>query len=256
MNNNNNIFERIDFLKCRKALNELGFTDHSIDTALDQLNITKRDLCDSQGFRGGVWNHIKVKEFDRRGAVYYKEYKGAYYIDKTEMGEYWLIPSQYQGLKHGKIIFQLLKNRFNWFDTFNKITIKKIEPEFNERTRLKDLSEDLYNLTLSEIISMFDKEQEIEEVKSLWSLYEMRDSKNYEIYLSTEYGSLYVPIIAIINKDFSIIEKRMKEYHGWYSGLSGSKDDIKEKTNKALLPLQSKEAKQLKEYFSLNHLQL
>lgn len=242
------VFERIDFLKCREALNKLGFTDQDINTALDQLNITKHDLCDSQGFRNGVWDYITVKEFDRRGTVFYKEYKGAYYRDKTEQGEYWLVPSRFQGLKHGKIIFQLLKNRFEWFDTFNKTTIKKIKPKFNENTKIKDLPSDLYNLTLSEIISMSQKEQEIEEINSLWSLYEMSDGEDYEIYLSTEYGCLYVPIVAILDKDFSLIEKRMKDYFGWYCNLS--RKDCREKLSNVLKPLESNEAEKLKEYFN------
>ena len=212
-------FETIDFLTCRKYLNDLGFSDAEITVTLNQLSINKRDLCDENGYKSEpIWP--KIKEFSRKGVIHYKEYKGEYVKECTANGEYWFVPSQYQGLKHGKIIFTILSNRYNWFDM------------------TKD-----------------DKKKVTE-----WQLYEM-SSINYEMYLNTEFGSLYVPIKAIVEKDFSIIEKRMNDYFKFYYDYKTLKDyglnhngrtkeqykaDMLESFNKAIAPLQSKEAEIIK----------
>jgi len=49
-----------------------------------------------------------------------------------------------------------------------------------------------------------------------WDLYEVSNADTYEIYLKTSKGSLYVPLEALYNKDFSLIENRMKTYWSWY----------------------------------------
>jgi hypothetical protein len=69
------------------------------------------------------------------------------------------------------------------------------------------------------------------------------DRADDEIYIKTENGeSLYVPIRALTEKDFSIIEKHMNEYFKWYY----STPDRKQYLDKALATLETETAKRLK----------
>ena len=91
-----------------------------------------------------------------------------------------------------------------------------------------------------------------------WSIYELSDAENYEIYMDTENGTLYVPIKALLERNPKIIEERMKSYHKWYYNVAGYKLNHKENETveqykkrreqdyeKAISPLQSREYKYL-----------
>ena len=98
-----------------------------------------------------------------------------------------------------------------------------------------------------------------------WSIYELRGFDCAEIYLKTEHGSLYVPFMALMNKDFSLIEKRQIDYYEDYR--KGSNYELNKEKGETIAgfkarkqeeflidckPLQSKEAKQLIKYLKQN----
>ena len=53
-----------------------------------------------------------------------------------------------------------------------------------------------------------------------YDAYHLDQVDSYEIYVTTETGVLYLPIKALLEKDFSIAEKRMKTYFGDYYRLN------------------------------------
>lgn len=71
--------------------------------------------------------------------------------------------------------------------------------------------------------------------------------KPFEIYIKCDNGcSLYVPLEALEKKDFSIIEKRVKDYFGWYYNTP----ERKEYLDKELSTLTTETALKLKEFIS------
>jgi len=91
-----------------------------------------------------------------------------------------------------------------------------------------------------------------------WEIYELSNAENYEIYMHTEYGTLYVPVKALLEGKPELIEERMKSYHKSYYNAAGYKLNHKEgesfeeykkrrkeEYKKALRPLESKEYKYL-----------
>lgn len=257
--------QAIDYLKCRKPLNNLGISDQEIITALNQLNITKKDLCDELHVKihGNEPKHYQAYEFLKTGIGHFKEYNGEYVKEYMAKADIYLVPARYQGLKHDKIIHRILSNRFGWFNTFLKDKNYQ-ESETGKyfdilgRLDVNKLPEEYLNLSVAELIAM-KKGPLVTKKESAWSLYEMYD-ENYEVYLTTEYGSLYVPIKALLDGDSSIIKRRMKSYADSYHDpkkLSGyalnhrgrskqeyAKDKLDD-YNKMIAPLKSKEAKLL-----------
>jgi len=257
-------FQVIDYLKCRTELNSLGISDAEIQKALNELNITKNDLTDKQGFQN-IPNYLKVFEVTKeRHQFKQKQYNGAWEKEVDVIGVEVMIPSQYQGLKHGKIIETILKNRFSWFSSFTKdknYKEKIIDIDYCNRLDLDKLTDEQKNLSINELLDLSKKE--VIKKESAWSLYEMHTSENYELYLSTEFGSLYVPLKAILSKDFSLIEKRLKTYAESYHDpkklscfalnhrgrtIEQYKKDKEADYLKMIEPLKSKEAKELKKY--------
>lgn len=270
MNTERKIPDRIDYLKCKKHLNDFGITDEEINKALDNLGITKKDLCEEIGFKnegqtpyGNTWEEIG------RGTIYLVEYKDNGFEKRyRRTGMRYLIPHQYQGLKHGDIIFEILKNKFEWFPSFKVQKFYEespVEEYFDTIGRLdvNRLPEEFKKLSVQELLNMNSKIK-ITKEESGWNLYEMSSSDHYELYLRTEFGSLYVPFKALMNKDWKAIEHRMKTYALSYHdpiNLSGYAlnhrgrtkeqyaEDKKEDFNKMIKPLESKEALTLKSYF-------
>lgn len=76
-----------------------------------------------------------------------------------------------------------------------------------------------------------------------WEIYGIDSTgENYEIYLKTSSGSVYVPVKALLAKDKRAIEKRMSDYWSWYYKNHPSK--LAEELNQ----LNSKEATKLFTY--------
>jgi hypothetical protein len=75
-----------------------------------------------------------------------------------------------------------------------------------------------------------------------WNIYGNSLTEKSDIYLVTEFGSLYVPLKALTNKDYSLVEERHSEYHKMY--YRGKDEELEE----SLRILESTEAKKLKSY--------
>lgn len=257
--------EIIDYLKCKKALNNIGITDKEITKAFEQLQISRNDLCEEYAIeRPGRKPVNSVHEFLKVGIGHFEKYQGEYVKKYTATADIYLIPSQYQGLRHGKIIEKILNNRFKWFNTFLKDKCyqeSETERYFDTIGRLdvNRLPEKYKNMTVAELVSLRDGIKSTKK-ESAWSLYEMYN-ENYEIYLTTEFGTLYVPIKALLDKDFNLIKKRMISYALSYHDpkhLSGFALNNRGRTmeqyaidkkidyENMIKPLKSKEAKMLK----------
>lgn len=197
-------------------LNKIGFTDEEIIKALRDSDTSISDLTSVQGFVGYCWHnkHELVKENVK---VKVTKWKGEYSKEVYERGSEYRIINQYQGLRHGKIIFHLLKNKFDWFDSFVEIVNEKEKLDLRNMSLeeiFKVITEDQKKLTLKKIYAL-NIDVDTTSSKSLWNIYEVRNDDT-EIYLKTKLGSLYVPLKVFIDLDFSIIENRMKEYALWY----------------------------------------
>lgn len=86
------------------------------------------------------------------------------------------------------------------------------------------------DLTISEVLQEFG-DMKISDIRQLplkssktyqrtnskFSIYQIHDEKNYEIYLSTANGqSLYIPFRAIQERNYTLVEKRHVSYHKDY----------------------------------------
>lgn len=60
--------------------------------------------------------YMNPREFVRKGSFLFKEYKGDYVREVYKSGEEWLIPSQYQGLRHADIIKQIVAEKWTWLN--------------------------------------------------------------------------------------------------------------------------------------------
>ena len=233
----------INWLHCKDVLLELGFTKTEITKALEENFLTVDKLTSKESFEFEP-RHLSVHEitkdiswFDKKvySTVIEKgvrvEVEGSVRTKGVEVR----IIDNYQHLKDSAIFYTLLKNKFKWFTSFTEFTQKdknEIKEEYYQSTAPKDLNKD----RLKEVL--FSAERKA----SKWDIYHI-ESFDKEIYLTTSEGSLYIPLNAIMKKDFSIIEKRMEDY--FKSWCNNDKKKIK----KNLTPLDSIEANQLKEYF-------
>ena len=250
-----------DWLTCKDTLLKLNFTEEEIEKALKDVEYNIDDLTDKKGFKT-IPNYYKPNEVLKENYWFTtKKYDGEWVKEVRVKGYEVRIKAQYQGLRHSKFLHQLLSNKYNWFNSFQEEIITKEKPlPIYEWTLLKNIPEEYKNLTVKQLLEQ--EPLEIKTLKSLWDIYELRDEKD-EIYLKTEFGSLYVPYLALVDKDFSLIENRMKSYANSYHdpiNLSGfalnhrgrTKEEYKQDKihdyNKMIKPLESKEAILLKKY--------
>jgi len=216
------------WLKPYQLLLNWGFTEKEITDAIIQSDNTLGSLTDRNGYQNiNIFSHWK-SPYDILKTNHYftiKEYKGEFSKDVRVNDFEVRVPGQYQGLKHGEILFKLFSNKYTWFSSFlidKSYKESEIELDIFGRLDIKKLTDEQKNLSINEILELSEKKDIIKK-KSAWDIYELHDYNNSfnEMYLQTESGSLYVPYEAIINKDFSIIEKRMKDYWSKYNDHSG-----------------------------------
>lgn len=233
----------VDYLTCTEKLLNYGFTKKEVAEAIKNAGLSVRDLTDEKGHENFP-NYLKLFEVVKESHSFtVKRYRGEYVKEETTRG--WLIrqPATYQGLNHGAILEKLFEKKFPFFSSFKKTVKEKVGLglDFYEYSSISSIPEELRHLSVKELLSM-TKPIEVETEKSLWDLYEMSTGEtDYEMYLNTEKGALYVPLTALLKKDFSIIEKRMKEYFGWYY------KDNKKELKKSLSILETDTAKKLKQ---------
>jgi hypothetical protein len=240
-----NKLEAIDYLRCRPQLNEMGFSDEQIKTALVEVGLNVNLLTDSYGCERGSKPYMKPYEFIRHGQVHAEEWKGEFKKEYTYNGDFYRVPSQYQSTKVGDLVMELFSKRYVWWNDF---TIDKNYTEsetgewfdFMGRLDVDALPEKYLNMKVYEVRDLNIK-KDLTKKKSAWSMYDIHDAEKYEVYLATEFGSLYVPIQAILKKDFSIVEKRMLDYFGDYYSGKGREEYYA----KAIKALESEEAKLL-----------
>lgn len=236
---------RLDYLKCREDLNGLGFTDKEITKALDQCKLTVNLLTDLNGYKQEP-KYLKAYEVTKRSHSWRgKEYRGEFEREVTMHGIECRVPSNYQGLRHGEIIEALMCNKFDWFNTF---TVDKnyTESETGEyfdfigRLNVNSLPKKYLNMTVAELVKRNQKKDLVKK-KSAWSLYEMYNVDSYDIYLTTDNGSLYVPIKALLNGDIDAIKNRLITYSKSYY----VKKEDEDKREKMVAPIHSDQAKRL-----------
>lgn len=252
-----------DWLTCKDELLKLEFTEEEIDKALEDIKYTIRDLTDVKEFQREP-TFMKVYELVKSNVKFkIKQYQGEWEKEVYVTGSEYRIKAEYQGLKHGNLIFQLFNNRYAYFNSFTELVIENVKPSIHNWTRLKDVPEDFYNISVKELVEMTNG-KDIQVEKSLWTIYQLHRD-NAEMYLKTEFGTLYVPFKAIIDKNWKIINDRMITYCLFYCdpiNLSGyglnhrgrTKEEYKldkEKDyNNMIKPLESKEALKLKEFLT------
>jgi len=224
----------IDWLTCKEVLLQY-FTEEEIELALHQINYSLDDLTDIENFENEPKFYKHYELYKQNVRFNKKVYQGEYSKDVSVVGNSYRVKAKYQGLKHGKLVHKLFSHKYEWFDSFFTTQLLDCK-QFTGFIRLKDIPEEFKDLTINQLLEVERKEV----VKSQWKIYEV--NSNPEMYLETEFGSLYVPYNSLIDRDFSIIENRMTTYVNWYS------TDIEEKTA-MLKPLISKEALKLKEYY-------
>lgn len=255
------MFLVIDYFKPTEKLLELGFSREQIRAAIDKSGHDIESLTDKKGFEN-IPKYYKVHEVLNDHYQFTKDvYMGEYKKEVKVWGYLVRIPGQYQGLRHGDILRQLFTDKWPWFSDFKTTVKRQVKSKI---MRIEDVPEEMQSLPVSEILKMINEGEEINEQKILWNLYEFHSygDSDYEMYLKTEHGTLYVPLQALLQSDFSIIEKRMNEYCSWYYNESGFglnhrgrtfeqyKADRAAEKAKALLPLVSKEAEMLKSFLS------
>ena len=217
---------------------KVGFSEQEIENALVKSSLTLRDLTTTKGFKSepkymGTYEVVRDKY---RFTV--EEWMGEYKKDVEVIGLEVRIKCQYQHLRTKKLVDELFKAKFNWFNDNELMQVRTITTKKSiSDLPISEIPDEYKNCTLSELRLKFIENKE-EVLKSKFEIY--GDSE--EMYLKTEFGSLYIPYEALLKNDFSIIENRMKTYFEWYY----NKADKKEQLEKALKPLESKEAKFIK----------
>lgn len=195
-----------------------GFTDEDILKAMSQIRMTKEDI-------------VCVKEVEQLSTYYpYVVLKDnhSFTVEKkiwnNKLGRYEKIATKVIGYKietpynliiETKLIHKLFSNRYNWFN--NNIFTRVVEKKFKttDYLRLKDIPDELEDWKVSELISQ-------DEISYFTKESKFKTYRGEEIYLETDielnghFQCLYIPIKAILNKDWSLIEKRHTDYHKEY----------------------------------------
>ena len=168
----------IDWLNCKDDLLKV-FSKGEIETALKQTGYTKEDLTSIETFENEPYAKIKELVKDRyRGKI--RVFRDVTVEGQTVSMEGYKeatvrdfrVIHNYQGLKHSKLISQLLQNRFKWFNKFKW-----------DIYELRDLENYEVYLTTEEKHKSFKSDLK-----------------------------LYVPLKALLQKDKQAIENRNKEY--------------------------------------------
>lgn len=253
------------WLKCYDSLKEFGFTDAKINKAIEKAGLNLNLLTDRKGYENlNIFSFWKTPYSIVNENYFFnkKVFKGVWEKVVRVNGYEVRVPSQYQGLNHGKIIYNLLKDRFSWFedDIFFIEKVEKLNIFPDDYSRLKDIPKEFQKYSVKDLLSGKIKKTTIK--KSKWDIYELCNYKNHtdEIYLSTEHGSLYIPYTAIFEGNSQIIIDRMESYALSYhdpiklsgfalNGNGRTKEEYKKDKEqdylKMILPLKSKEAKYL-----------
>lgn len=235
----------VEWLTCKEYLRKY-FSDDQIKRAIENAGLTVEDLTEEKGYRAGSFpTWMKTCEIVKENHTFdTDEYKGEYKKRVTVNG--WLIrqPNQYQRLKHGEIIEELLKERFEWFNggAFMKVVDVAVKTEVHEFTSLRNVPEELRGLTVAELLDGANRS--VSALKSKWKIFEPhRDDNDIYLECTGHETSLYVPFKALMECDWNAIVDRHVSYHSEYYKGEDRKHFLKE----AMEVLDSFEAQVLKE---------
>lgn len=168
-------FDLSKWLSCTSELKKLGFSLGEIKTALKQAGLRISDLVDIEPY----------------------QQEPSWYIHERVSDEY------------TKELEQEVKHRGTASD-YTVCTRHHTESVIDYRipARYQGLKhEAVIRRLLSNRFEWFKKFK--------WSVYEMHgEGRDYEIYLETKAGSIYVPVKALLKESSKIIENRMLSYFG------------------------------------------
>lgn len=211
------------WLSCFDKLLDYGFTLEEMERVVKQLKIKVEDLTDKEDFENGCHNQ-KAQLF-----------RDWFVSEHIEVYEDIKVDGQYismKGYKKGEVQTFIIPAKYQGLK----------HGEF-----IKKLLENKFKWFK----------------KFVFDFYSFEYNNEYEFYLKTEFGSLYIPLKSVLERDYSLIIKRMKGYYKDYRLISSYElnknkgeglEDFKERKEKEYLkdikPLESKEAKQFERYLT------
>lgn len=226
----------------RKIIN---VTDEEILSAIEILFIKPCDLIQEDFAKLSSHPYGKLveglKPAEKRVYEKYGSRIDNYYL--------YLIPHRYLSVREKDLLVYFIPKKYpNIFenDLFKKeIDAKTDFKTFGEFKEFHNISDDD---SIKKVLTLLKTSSKpTKKTVSKFDIYSPSGEKNYEIYLNTEFGSLYIPFDAIKNNDFSLIEERMTDYFSWYYGNNENESYLN-----AIKPLESKEAIFLKELLTKN----
>lgn len=204
-------------------LNEFGL--ETVTDALNNLQYSFRELREIKEVRSKNFNLLEMYPvnsfwFNTSETRQVKDGYGWKTV-KTEKYVFYVPGNLHFGELFGECLF-LQNPKLRQFTTKKKILFET-EKFLNESVDLmKDVPEELRDLTLNEIAAL-PNPYRISVNSSRLKCYSPHTKfENYEFYLELEketgrkINSLYIPFQAYKRKDFSLVEKRMKDYLTFY----------------------------------------
>ncbi len=213
-------------------------TDECIE-ACKALKIRNSSLIDiDYSPPGSTWGALLEDKAAQRRVKEGK--RDEYRIDNYSS---YVVTYQYASVVEGEIIRYFLEQKYPHIfchpDFFRK---KRVEVDGRELP-LSEFIREYGDMTICEATRRASEFATIEReiTASKFVIYATRGADDYEIYLETASGNLYVPLRAIVERDFSLVYQRMRSYFSWYC------KDKPQQLREALAPLDSPEAALLKQ---------
>lgn len=188
-----------DWFNGTEHLIKMGFTFEEIEQAIFESGTTLKDLTEEKAFEGNLPTyHKRMSIIAESKPAYFTRYatvKGHTYERRERVAGAWAIrvAAQYQSLKHEKVIRRLFENKFDWFDKFS--------------WSIYDCSRDEYEIYMNVT------------------------GKEGKLFADNSGKSLYVPVKALVEGDWTIIEERMTSYWKWYYNTPDRKEHLEKEMN-------------------------
>ena len=213
-------------------------TDECIE-ACKALKIRNSSLIDiDYSPPGSTWGALLEDKAAQRRVKEGK--RDEYRIDNYSS---YVVTYQYASVVEGEIIRYFLEKKYPHIFRHPKFFRKKRVEVDGRELPLSEFIKEYGDITIGEAtrraLELAATEREV--TASKFAIYSTNYRDDYEIYLETESGSLYVPLQAIVERDFSFVDQRMRSYFSWYY------KDKPQKLKDALAPLGSPEAALLKQ---------
>lgn len=154
-------------------------------------------------------------------------------------GKTYRVASNYQ--PESKILYQLLLNRFSWFETFTKTTNKDFKNFSIFFESLTEIPKELRNITLEQMFHIKHSGEVIKVNEPLFKVYTI-ENDNSDIYIETELGqSANISLKGLLTNNINLINEHI---------LNGIKNTFDCTTDKSICVtfeqiINTKEVKQL-----------